>query len=128
MGVCLGGALGFIYCSILADGVEDIGDGIAVDVDVVDSLQAGFIEYLVKDFAICAEWISHGVWKNNWDNAWDNACFFGNKWHHDVFVKGFRDLVEDGAFGLVEFLEAIDGYIVEYESFCFDCGGANIVG
>ena len=29
---------------------------------------------------------------------------------------------------LVDFLEGIDGYIVESESLCYDCGGANVVG
>ena len=49
-------------------------------------------------------------------------------WHHDSFVEGFRNLVEDGTFDLVGFLEAIDGYIVRFESLCYDCGGVNIVG
>ena len=37
-------------------------------------------------------------------------------------------MVKDGALDWVGFLEDIYGQILKYEIFCFDCGGANIVG
>ena len=37
-------------------------------------------------------------------------------------------MVDYGMFDLVGFLKAIDGWIVDPESFCYYCSGANIVG
>ena len=43
-GVCFRDASGFGYCGVLTDGVEDIGDRIDVDVELVYFLLEGFIE------------------------------------------------------------------------------------
>ena len=67
---------------MFADGVEDIGNRISVDVCVVDCLLAGFIEDLVGYFSVGKERISHGVW----DGACDKSFFFVNMWHHDSFI------------------------------------------
>ena len=55
MGVCFGDDLGFGYCGILEDGVEEIDNIISVDVDVVDCHLAGFIEAQVGYFVVGAE-------------------------------------------------------------------------
>ena len=46
MGVCFGCEFG----DILVNGVEDIGDGVAVEVVVFDRLLTSFIYALVRDF------------------------------------------------------------------------------
>ena len=68
------------------DGVVDVGGGISVDVDLVDSLLVGFIEALVRYFSVGAEYISHDIWYS----ACDNTCFFVDVWHHGGFVGDFR--------------------------------------
>ena len=55
MGVCFGGALGLFHCGVLVDGVEEIGDMIAVDIDVVDCILTGFIKNLVRDLDVGTE-------------------------------------------------------------------------
>ena len=82
-------------------------------IGVVIRLLTGFIEDLVRDFAIRAEYISHDVW----GSACYYACFYLDAWHYRNFVEGFSDLVEYGVFDLFGFLEAIDGKIVESEIF-----------
>ena len=55
LGVCFRGTLVLGHFGILADGVEDIGGGINVDVDVFNSLLEGFVESLVVDFSVGVE-------------------------------------------------------------------------
>ena len=53
LGVYFWGDLGFGNCGVLAGGVEDIGDGIDVDIDMDGCLLARFIEALVRYFTVC---------------------------------------------------------------------------
>ena len=55
MGVCLGVVLGFGHRGVIANGVEGIGNRIAVGTDVVDCILVGLIEALVGYFAVGVE-------------------------------------------------------------------------
>ena len=73
------GALGLCHCGILVDYVEDVCDGVGMDVGMVDGALASFVEFLIGDVAVGAEKIVHGVL----DGASDDAGVFIDEWHHD---------------------------------------------
>ena len=83
--VYFGGTLGIGYYGVLVYGVEEMDNGIAMDVYVVDNLLEFYFEYLVRDLTIVMEYILHGVW----DGACDNSCSFVDMWHREGFVEVF---------------------------------------
>ena len=86
--------MGICHLGILVDEVEDIADGVTVDVSMCDGCLTCFIQGEVGDITVGLE----KVLKDLGDGTVDGASEVVGLGAQDVLIKGEDKLVEDGSF------------------------------